>query len=215
MFLAQSAFQVLKLKLNTVQTKLKTGGLWRTSSVVFLGALDHGSLRRAEPGTVWDAPVGPFGEGTKDMALARLFSDLGVDVTSPGCCTGVEIGTGPLGAQCTSRFWRTVHGWPFALFDLAYQFPAANLTRAELTAENAASWFAEVFPVGFPSLHVVVANSLRRRLIPPYFAHAPRGALRRCTSEIVAVQKFSNPQAYGRSVLGYIEADFVSTKEKH
>ena len=56
----------------------------------FLGALDHGSLRRAEPGTVWDAPVGPFGEGTKDMALARLFSDIGVDVTSPGCCTGVE-----------------------------------------------------------------------------------------------------------------------------
>ena len=75
--------------------------------------------------------------------------------------------------------------------------------------------YSHVFPVGFPSLHVVVANSRRRRLIPPYVKHAPRGALRRCTSEIVAARKPSNPQAYGRSVLGCIEADFVSTKEKH
>ena len=90
----------------------------------------------------------------------------------------------------------------------------SSIYRSHLRVFSILQYF-HIFLIGFPSLHVVVANSLRRRLIPPYFKHAPRGALRRCTSEIVAVQKLSNPQAYGRSVLGCIEADFVSTKEKH
>ena len=33
--------------------------------------------------------------------------------------------------------------------------------------------------------------------------------------EIVAVQKLSTLQAYGRSVLGYIEVDLLSTQEKN
>ena len=48
-----------------------------------------------------------------------------------------------------------------------------------------------------------------------YFWRLSGGALRRCTSEIVAVQKLSTLQAYGRSVLGYIEVDLLSTQEKN
>ena len=58
------------------------------------------------------------------------------------------------------------------------------------------------------------ANFQTRFLLNCSANFAPRGALRRYTSEIVAVQKLSTLQAYGRSVLGYIEVDLLSTQEK-